>query len=224
MEIKKIFNPKKTIFLGMDENGRVGGRGRFFSELSPDEYPTIKGCVIAGYKKRNLNNLVDLFPNLIQLTIEKTSNLVNLEGIGTLSDLQRISIEDCPKLMDLSELINCVKLSEVRLASFKNTTNVLSFLLPQTVTDLSIHGNVADLEKIYLFKSLIYLSLNGHGSDLEALPVLPKVKKNFHLEGFPKLKDASFMSNLDAEMRIAWWGPKPIAGIPKHLQSLDTFK
>jgi hypothetical protein len=31
--IEKIFNPKKTIFLGMDDQGRIQGRGRFFGEL-----------------------------------------------------------------------------------------------------------------------------------------------------------------------------------------------
>jgi hypothetical protein len=222
MEIEKLFNPKKTIFLGMNENGHIQARGRFFAELKPEEFENIKGCSLAGFKKKNLNDLAVLFPNLIQLTIEKTSNLTSLDGINKFSDLMRITIEVCPKLMDLSDLINCTRLTEVRLSSFNTSTDVLSFLHTSTVTSLAIHGNVTDLSKIIDFKGLGFLHLNGYGCELEILPPLPLVR-NFNLEGFPKLNDGSFMANFESEMRLVWWGPKSIANIPDHLKHLDAF-
>ncbi|NBU47860.1 MAG: hypothetical protein EBS34_10560 [Flavobacteriales bacterium] len=224
MEIEKLCNPKKSIFLGLDEQGRIQGRGRFFAELSPEEYPAIKGCVISGFKKKNLIELVDLFPNLIELTIEKTSNLITLEGVNRLTELRGITIEECPKLVDLSSLSSCLKIIEVRLGAFKTATNILGFISPQKLTALSIHGNATDLDKILNFENLDYMTINGYGCDLETLPIFPKIRKTFTLEGFPKLKEASFMSNFDSDMRLTWWGPKPIAGIPDHLKHLETFK
>lgn len=224
MEIDKLFNPKKTIFLGMDEQGRIQARGRFFGELSQGDYTKIKSCSISGYKKKNLMEVIDLFPNLIEITIEKNSNLISLEGIKTLSDLRQLTIEDCPKLLDLSELSLCKKLSEVRMGSFKTATRVLSFLSPDILKDLTIHGNLKDLDEINKFENLDYLTVNGYGCEVDKLPLLPKIGKSFTLEGFPKLKDASFMENFTPNIRITWWGPKPILGIPNQLMNLDTFK
>ena len=46
MEIEKLFNPKRTIFLGIDEQGRIQARGIFFGELTQEEYPSIRSCVL----------------------------------------------------------------------------------------------------------------------------------------------------------------------------------
>ena len=224
MEIEKLFNPKKTVFLTIDEQGRMGARGRFFDELKLEEYPTIKGCVLSGFKKKNLTEFVDLFPNIVELFIEKTSNLLSLEGMNRLTDLKVITIENCPKLIDLSSLYNCTKLYDVKLDAFKMSTKVLNYISPDTIKRLALHGNVTDLDKIIDFKNLEYLTLNGYECNLDTLPTLPKVKKNFNLNGFPLLKNASFMENFDTNMRITWWGPKPIDGIPNHLKDFDTFK
>ena len=221
--IEKIFNPKKTIFLGMDDQGRIQGRGRFFGELKPEQLPTIKSTYLSGFKKKNLIELVDLFPNLVELTIEKTSNLVSLEGVNLLLGLRAITIEDCPKLMDLSALISCTQLAKVNLEAFKNEAKVLDYISPKTVKDLSLHGNLIDLEKVINFQELEYLSLNGHDCNIASLPTLPKVAKNFNLRGFPNLTNASFMENFNANMRITWWGPKPIEGIPEQLKDFKTF-
>ena len=224
MEIEKLFNPKRTIFLGMDEQGRIQARGRFFGELTQEEYPSIRSCVLSGFKRKNLIELVELFPNLIEVDIEKNSNLTSLQGIEKLTDLRQFTIGECPKLIDLSSLRQCAKLAEIRLDFFKTATNVLSNLHPEIVNSLSLHGNITDLERITEFTNLNFLNLNGSGSALESLPALPKIRNTFILFGFSKLKDASFMLNLDSDLRIDWWGPKPINGIPDHLKTLETFK
>jgi hypothetical protein len=221
--IEKLFNPRKTIFLGLDELGRIQGRGRFYAEIEETEYTAIKSCVISGFKKKNLVELVSMFPNLIEVSIEKTSKLLSLEGVDRLVDLRKITIQDCPNLKDLSSLKSCTNLAEVQLSMFKTPTDVLGFLNAKVVSNLALNGNITDMSLIGQFNNLDYLNLNGYGCDTEVLPSLPKVRKNFNLEGFPKLKDASFMENLDATVRISWWGPKPIKGIPAQLSSLKTF-
>jgi hypothetical protein len=80
------------------------------------------------------------------------------------------------------------------------------------------------MDLIGQFNNLDYLHLSGYGCDTEFLPSLPKVRKNFNLEGFPKLRDASFMEKFDSNIRITWWGPKPIKGIPSQLRSFEAFK
>ena len=222
--IEKLFNPRKTIFLGLDELGRIEGRGRFYAEIDETEYSAIKSCVISGFKKKNLVELVSMFPNLIEVSIEKTSKLLSLEGIDRLVDLQKITIQDCPNLKDLSSLKTCRNLAEVQLSMFKTPTEVLGFLNTKVVSNLAVNGNITDMSLIGHFKNLDYLNLNGYGCDTEVLPSLPKVRKNFNLEGFPKLKDASFMEEFDASIRISWWGPKPIEGIPEKLLAHKTFQ
>jgi len=222
--IEKLFNPRKTIFLGLDELGRIQARGRFYAELDETEYSKIKSCVISGFKQKNLEEFVNLFPNLIQVSIEKTSKLLSLEGIERLVDLQKITIQDCPKLKDLSSLKMCSNLAEVQLSMFKTPTDVLGFLNTKVVSNLSVNGNITDMSLIGQFNNLDYLHLYGYGCDTEYLPALPKVSKNFNLEGFPKLMDASFMEKFDSTIRITWWGPKPIKGIPSQLLSFKVFK
>ena len=123
--IEKLFNPKKTIFLGLDESGRIQARGRFYAELDDTEYSTIKSCVISGFKQKNLEELVNLFPNLIQVNIEKTSKLLSLEGIERLVGLRKINLQDCPNLKDLSSLKMCSNLAEVKLSMFKNADYIM---------------------------------------------------------------------------------------------------
>ena len=135
--IEKIFNPKKTIFLGMDDQGRIQGRGRFFGELKPEQLPTIKSTYLSGFKKKNLIELVDLFPNLVELTIEKTSNLVSLEGVNLLLGLRAITIEDCPKLMDLSALISCTQLAKGYLEGFNLEAIVVDDISERAGEELS---------------------------------------------------------------------------------------
>lgn len=124
----------------------------------------------------------------------------------------------------MSSLKSCVNLSEVRLAQFETPTTILAFLNPDKVSNLALHGNTTDLDLIVGFTKIEYLHLNGYGCEKESLPLLPKVGTNFNLEGFPKLKDAGFMMNFASNMRITWWGPKPINGIPAQLVSFDVFK
>ena len=222
--IEKLFNPRKTIFLGLDELGRIQARGRFYAEIDETEYSAIKSCVISGFKQKNLEELVNMFPNLIEVSIEKTSKLLSLEGIDRLVDLQRITIQDCPNLKDLSSLKMCSHLAEVELSRFKTPTDVLGVLHAKVVSSLAVNGNITDMSLIGQFHNLDYLHLYGFGCDTEILPSLPKVSINFTLEGFPKLKDASFMDKFDASIRISWWGPKPIKGIPEKLLAHKTFQ
>ena len=66
--------------------------------------------MISGFKQKNLEELVNLFPNLIQVNIEKTSKLLSLEGIERLVGLRKINLQDCSNLKDLSSLKMCSNL------------------------------------------------------------------------------------------------------------------
>jgi len=92
------------------------------------------------------------------------------------------------------------------------------------ITDLTIRSSVSDLSKITDLSNLSQLTLIGNGSALEELPILPKINTGFALEGFPNLKSAVFMMNIDPSVRIRWWGPKKVGGIPAHLRAHEAFK
>jgi hypothetical protein len=66
--------------------------------------------------------------------------------------------------------------------------------------------------------------LVGSGSNLEELPILPKITTSFGLDGFPHLKSAAFMVNLNPTVRIRWWGPKKIGELPAHLLNHEAFR
>ena len=224
MEPDLIFNVNKSMFYVSDENGKVNiFRGRYLAEFTVDQYHLITGCLISGFKKKNLDDLAILFPNLKSLSIEKNANLISLQGVETLTNLEQIRIEDCSKLSDFSHLIHCPKIQDFNSESFNGQVPVLDYLNKISLKDLNINGNITDLDKLINFENLDFLSINGSGSTLESLPDMPAVKVSFGLSGFPKLQDLGFLKNLSAEIKIRWWGPKGLPGLPSHLSSVAAF-
>jgi hypothetical protein len=217
MEFNKIFNVNRSVFYKFDDQGRIQGRGRFIPEIKIEEYPDIICCVLSGYKQKNLNEIVNLFPNLVDVYIEKTAQLVTLDGLQKLSKLNKLAIEECPKLKDLSALEFCIKLEKFDSTKFENNIKLLSFLSKNKILELRINGNVADLDEMSKFSNLVILFLEGFDSTHESLPALPKLKDRFVLWGFPNLKDASFLNNLDSSTIIVWKGPKTLTNIPEHV-------
>jgi Leucine-rich repeat (LRR) protein len=224
MEPNLIFNVNKSMFYESDANGKVSIlRGRYLAEFSADKYHLITGCLISGFKKKNLTDLIVLFPNLEILTIEKNSNLTSLEGIENLTNLNELRIEDCTKLSDFSHLIHCTKILKFNSELFKGQVPVLEYINKINLKNLNINGKITDLEKLINFENLDILSLEGGGCTLESLPEIPSLKVSFGLSGFPQLKDLGFLKNLNAAVRIRWWGPKGLPGLPAHLNANATF-
>jgi hypothetical protein len=217
--LNKIFNVNKSTFYGFDEEGRIQARGRFISEFDIAEFSDIKACYLVGFKKKNLAELVDLFPNILEITMEKSSQLVSLEGLQKLTELRKIVLHNLPKLTDLSALKFNENLTDLDSAQFKNKVNLLSFLSKDNLMKLSINDTVTDLEEVSNFTNLSSLRLHGWDSPRTSLPNLPKLNKNLGITGFPNLTDASFMTNLDSTIYINWQGPKNISNIPSHLKS-----
>ena len=101
---------------------------------------------------------------------------------------------------------------------------VVQFLVGLNIADLYLRSTITDLLDLSNLKSLSHLTLIGSGSTLEELPVLPKIPTSFGLDGFPNLKSAAFMVNIDPTIRIRWWGPTKVGGVPTHLRSHEAFK
>ena len=159
-----------------------------------------------------------------RLTIEKTSNLKSLNGIEKFASLCDVRIEECSKLVDFTAIMNVANLVELNLEKFLLEVPILQYLVGLKITDLYIRSSIADLSKLSDFTSLSHLTLIGSGSTLEELPILPKITTSFGLDGFPNLKSAAFMMNIDPTIRIRWWGPKKIGGLPAHLRTHEGFK
>jgi hypothetical protein len=224
MEPDSIFNVNKSMFYVSDENGKVNiFRGRYLAEFTVDQYHLITGCLISGFKKKNLDDLAILFPNLKSLSIEKNANLISFQGVENLTNLEQIRIEDCSKLSDFSQLIHCPTIQDFNSESFNGQVPVLDYLNKISLKKLDINGNITDLDKLINFENLDFLSIQGRESTLELLPDMPAVKVSFGLSGFPKLQDLSFLKNLNAEIKIRWWGPKGLPGLPSHLSAVAAF-
>ncbi|NBU47862.1 MAG: hypothetical protein EBS34_10570, partial [Flavobacteriales bacterium] len=132
--------------------------------------------------------------------------------------------EECSKLTDLSTLAQVENLRHLDIEKFLLEVPVIQYLTGLNITDLYLRSTVSDLSNISKCSKLNHLTLNGNGSSLEELPEIPKIITSFGLEGFPNLKSASFLVNLDPTIRIRWWGPKKIAGLPANLRSHEAFK
>jgi hypothetical protein len=141
-----------------------------------------------------------------------------------LENLSELRIEDCGKLSDLSALSHCNKIHAFNSEKFKSNVLVLEYLNKESIKNLYINGNVSDLDKLVEFKGLNKLSLEGAGCSQEQLPEIPSVRENFGLSGFSQLKDLSFLNNLTAEVKIRWWGPKGLPGIPASLAGNTDFE
>jgi hypothetical protein len=225
MDLATLFNHNRSMFFESDDQGRVGLRGRYLSEFTEQDYSSkITGITISGYKGKDLNDLAEAFPSVQRLTIEKTSNLKSLNGIDKFASLNELRIEECSKLTDLSTLAQVENLRHLDIEKFLLEVPVIEYLTGLDITDLYLRSNVSDLSAISQFSKLNHLTLNGNGSSLEELPEIPKIITSFGLEGFPNLKSASFLVNLDPTIRIRWWGPKKIAGLPANLRSHEAFK
>lgn len=225
MDLATLFNHNRSMFFESDDQGRVGLRGRYLSEFSEQDYSTkITGITISGYKGKDLNDLAEAFPSVQRLTIEKTSNLKSLIGIDKFASLNELRIEECSKLTDLSTLAQVGNLRHLDIEKFLLEVPVIQYLTGLNTTDLYVRSTVSDLSNISKFSKLNHLTLNGNGSIMEELPEIPKIATSFGLEGFPNLKSASFLVNLDPTIRIRWWGPKKIAGLPANLRSHEAFK
>jgi hypothetical protein len=222
VELDKIFNVNRSMFFDRDSEGRVSGRGKYLAEFTPERYDQIVGCSLSGLKKKDLTWLPEAFPSLVKVTIEKTSNITSLNGLGIFTALHELRIENCPKLVDFSALESCQALKNFNSEKIEHEIKVLQFV-SRDVEELYLGSNVVDLSMIAEFGKLSALSLAGHESDAEELPDMPSVSTSFGLEGFKKLKSAKFLTNLSPEVRIRWWGPKPIAEVPAHLNA-DLFK
>lgn len=218
MEPNLIFNTNKSMFYTSDESGKINIlRGKYLQEFKESDYSLITGCLLAGCKKKNLIEIIELFPNLQMVTIEKTSNLLSLDGIQKLENLSELRIEDCSKLSDLSALSQCNNIHTFHSELFKSNVLILEYLNKDSIKNLYINGNVSDLDKLVEFKGLKKLSLEGGGCTQEQLPELPSVSENFGLSGFSQLKDLSFLKNLTPDVKIRWWGPKGLPGIPADM-------
>jgi hypothetical protein len=218
MEFDKIFNTNRSVFYKYNDQGIIQIRGRFIEEIKIEEYTDIICCILSGFKHKNLNEIVNLFPNLVTLYMEKTAQLLSLDGLHKLSSLKKLEIENCPKLKDVSALELCINLEKFYSTKFENNINLLSFLSKNSIVDLRINGQVADLDEISKFTNLDHVLLEGFDCSRESLPTLPKLKEGLSLWGFPNLKDASFLNNLDSSTAIGWSsGPKAIANIPEHI-------
>lgn len=222
MELDKIFNINRSMFFDRDSEGRMSFRGKYLAEFAPENYHQIVGCSLSGLKKKDLTWLSEVFPSLVKVTIEKTSNITSLNGIGDYTSLNELRIEDCPKLVDFSALESCQALKNFNIEKIEHEIKVLQFV-SRDVEELYLGSNVVDLPMIAEFGKLSALSLRGHESYAEELPDMPSVSKSFGLEGFKMLKSAKFLTNLSPEVRIRWWGPKPISEVPAHLNA-DLFK
>jgi hypothetical protein len=142
MEPDSIFNVNKSMFYVSDENGKVNiFRGRYLAEFTVDQYHLITGCLISGFKKKNLDDLAILFPNLKSLSIEKNANLISLQGVKNLTNLEQIRIEDCSKLSDFSQLIHCPTIQDFNSESFNGQVPVLDYLNKISLKKLDINGN-----------------------------------------------------------------------------------
>jgi hypothetical protein len=225
MDLTSLFNHNRSMFFESDEQGRVGFRGRYLSEFNEQDYATkITGMSISGFKGKDLNELAQIFPMVQRLTIEKTSNLKSLSGIEKFASLCDVRIEECSKLVDFTAIMNVANLVELNLEKFLLEVPILQYLVGLKITDLYIRSSIADLSKLSDFTSLSHLTLIGSGSTLEELPILPKITTSFGLDGFPNLKSAAFMVNIDPTIRIRWWGPKKIGGLPANLRTHEAFK
>lgn len=212
------------MFYTSDETGKISIlRGKYLQEFKESDYSQITGCLLAGFKKKNLTDIVELFPNLQMLTIEKTSNLLSLDGIQKLENLSELRIEDCGKLSDLTSLSQCNKIHTFHSELFKSNVLILDYLNKDSIKNLYINGNVSDLDKLVEFKGLNKLSLEGGGCSQEHLPEIPSVHESFGLSGFSQLKDLTFLNNLTSEVKIRWWGPKGLPGIPASLVGNTAF-
>lgn len=213
------------MFFESDEQGRVGFRGRYLSEFNEQDYATkITGISISGFKGKDLNGLAEIFSGVQRLTIEKTSNLKSLNGIEKFASLCDVRIEECSKLVDFSALAHVSNLTKFDLEKFLLEVPVIQYLVSANITDLNLRSTITDLSNLSNFNSLSDLTLIGSGSTLEELPVLPKITEFFGLDGFPNLKSAAFMVNIVPTIRIRWWGPKKVGGLPTHLRAHEAFK
>lgn len=225
MDLTSLFNHNRSMFFESDEQGRVGFRGRYLSEFNEQDYATkITGMSISGFKGKDLNELAQIFPMVQRLTIEKTSNLKSLSGIEKFASLIDVRIEECSKLVDLSALAQVSNLIKFDLEKFLLEVPVVKYLVGLNIADLYLRSTITDLSDLSNLKSLSHLTLIGSGSTLEELPVLPKITTSFGLDGFPNLKSAAFMVNIDPTIRIRWWGPKKIGGLPANLRTHEGFK
>ena len=225
MDLATLFNHNRTMFFESDDQGRVGFRGRYLSEFNEQDYATkITGMSISGFKGKDLSGLAEVFPGVQRLTIEKTSNLKSLSGIEKFTSLNDVRIEECSKLVDLSALAQVSNLTKLDLEKFLLEVPVVQFLVGLNIADLYLRSTVTDLSNLSNLKSLSHLTLIGSGSTLEDLPILPKITTSFGLDGFPNLKTAAFMVNIDPTIRIRWWGPKKIGGLPTCLRTHEAFK
>jgi hypothetical protein len=226
MDLANLFNHNNTMFFESDDQNRVGLRGRYLSEFNEQDYAIkITGVSVSGFKGKDLNELVVIFPSIQRLTIEKTSNLKSLNGIEKFAALNDLVIEECSKLTDLGALANVKNLTKLNLEKFILEVPVLQYLVGlKKISDLYLRSTISDLSILSDFGSLNHLTLIGGGSVLEELPELPKITTSFVLDGFSSLKSAAFMVNLDPTIRIRWWGPNKIGGLPAHLREHDAFK
>jgi hypothetical protein len=225
MDLTTLFNHNRSMFFESDDQGRVGFRGRYLSEFNEQDYVTkITGMSISGFKGKDLSGLAEVFPGVQRLTIEKTSNLKSLSGIEKFTALNDVRVEECSKLVDLSALAQVSNLIKFDLEKFLLEVPVVKYLVGLNIADLYLRSTITDLSDLSNLKSLSHLTLIGSGSTLEELPVLPKITTSFGLDGFPNLKSAAFMVNIDPIIRIRWWGPKKVGGLPTHLRSHEAFK
>lgn len=225
MDLATLFNHNRSMFFESDDQGRVGFRGRYLSEFNERDYATkITGMSVSGFKGKDLNDLAEIFPGVQRLTIEKTSNLKSLSGIEKFTVLNEVRIEECSKLADLSAIAEVKNLIKFDLEKFLLEVPVIQYLVSLEIADLYIRSTISDLSTLSHLTNLSHLTLIGSGSTLEELPILPQITTSFGLDGFPNLKSAAFMVNLDPTIRIRWWGPKKIGGLPTKLRSHEAFK
>ena len=138
-DYSKIFNTNKSTFLFAGS-----ARGQFLNEISDADYKKVVSARLSGFKAKDFSILVGFMPGLKELTIEKNTKLLSLEGIHQWN-LEKLSLEGCSSLKNYSQLATLKSLKEFKSTSVPLGTEVLKYIGPK-VNDLGIDPNAGDIE------------------------------------------------------------------------------
>ena len=217
-DYSKIFNPNKSTFLFAGS-----ARGQFLNEISDADYKKVVSARLSGFKAKDFSILAGFMPGLKELTIEKNTKLLSLEGVHQWN-LEKLSLEGCSLLKNYSQLATLKSLKEFKSTSVPPGTEVLKYIGPK-VKDLGIDPNAADIDLLSDMSGLQYLSLICEQCDHKILPLLPKGLKSLLINGeYDNLKDASFMANLNPKINLTIWiDTKNMKNIPSAFKNHPDF-
>ena len=217
-DYSKIFNPNKSTFLFA---GSV--RGQYLNEIPEADHKKVVTARLIGFKAKDLSGLTGFMPELKELTIEKNTKLISLEGVQQWN-LEKLCLDGCSGLTNYKPVENLKFLKVFKTTSVPLGTDVLKFL-GANVKELGIDPNTKDIELLSGMSGLQYLSLVCDRCDCKSLPVLPKGLKSLLISGdFDNLNDASFMSNLNPKINLtSWINTKGMKNVPAGFKNHPKF-